>query len=83
MASIGTKKAYDVVQQTWIIECLKMYKIPDKIINFIMNAKENTWMEFIVGGLNLNVKTQGYLLGRLILTTAICYDYDITQRRSL
>ena len=35
------KKAYDMVPQTWIIECLKMYKISTKIINFITNATEN------------------------------------------
>ena len=27
-----------MVPKTWIIECLKVYKISDKIINFITNA---------------------------------------------
>ena len=41
IAWIESKKANYIVQQTWIIDCLKMYKISDKIINFIMNAVEN------------------------------------------
>ena len=32
IASIDDKKRYDIVSQTWIIKCLKMYKIADKII---------------------------------------------------
>ena len=28
-------KNYDMVSQTWIIQCLKIYKISDKIIKFI------------------------------------------------
>ena len=30
MVSIDDKTAYDMVSQTWIVECLKMYKIPTK-----------------------------------------------------
>ena len=39
MAWIDYKKAYDMVPQSWIINCLKMYKILPKIINFI----KKTW----------------------------------------
>ena len=35
MAWIDYKKAYDMVPQSWIINCLKMYKISDEVINFI------------------------------------------------
>ena len=35
----GKMKGYGIVSQTWIIECLKMYKIPNKIINFISEGK--------------------------------------------
>ena len=34
-AWIDYKKAYDMVPQTWIINCLKMYKISHEVINFI------------------------------------------------
>ena len=35
MAWIDFKKAYDMVLQSWMINCLKMYKISDEVINFI------------------------------------------------
>ena len=35
MAWIDYKKAYDMVPQSWIINCLKRYKISHKTINFI------------------------------------------------
>ena len=45
MAWIDYKKAYDMVPQSCIINCLKMYKISHETINFI----EKTWKS---GGLN-------------------------------
>ena len=42
MAWIDYKKAYDMVPQSWIINCLKIYKISHEVINFIeetMKAK--------------------------------------------
>ena len=50
MAWIDYKKASDIVQQTQIIECLKMYKISNKIIKFIMEVMKNWKIE--VGGEN-------------------------------
>ena len=35
MAWIDYKKAYDMVPQSWIMNCLKMYKISHELINFI------------------------------------------------
>ena len=35
MAWIDYKTAYDMVPQSWIINCLEMYKISDEVINFI------------------------------------------------
>ena len=35
MALIDYKKAYDMIPQSWIINCLKMYQISDEVINFI------------------------------------------------
>ena len=35
MAWIDYKKAYDMGPQSWIINCLKLYKISHEIINFI------------------------------------------------
>ena len=42
MAWINDKKAYDMVSKTWIIHCLKMYKISHEIIKFIEKIME-TW----------------------------------------
>ena len=35
MVWIDYIKAYDMVPRSWIINCLKMYKISDEVINFI------------------------------------------------
>ena len=40
MTWIDNKKAYDMVLQSWIINCLKMYKISNEIINFIEKKHE-------------------------------------------
>ena len=46
---IDYKKAYDIILQSWIIECLKMYKISGEIIKFIDNTMENWRVELTVG----------------------------------
>ena len=54
MSWINDKKTYDM-----IIKCLKVYKIFDKIIKFITNAKENWREELTAGGQTLaEVKIQ-------------------------
>ena len=42
MARIDYKKAYDIVPQSWITYCLKMYKISHEVINFIEKTMK-TW----------------------------------------
>ena len=42
MAWIDYKKAYDMVPQSLIILCLKMYKISHEVINFIEKTMQ-TW----------------------------------------
>ena len=42
MAWIDYKKAYDMVPQSWIINCFKMYKISYEVINFIEKIMK-TW----------------------------------------
>ena len=49
MAWIHYIKAYDMVPQSLIINCLKMYKISHEVINFI----EETRVELTAGGRNL------------------------------
>ena len=50
MAWIGYKKAYDMVPQSWIIKCLKMYKISHEVINFIEKTMKTLWVELTAGG---------------------------------
>ena len=37
-AWINNKNIYDMVPKSWIVECLKMYKISDKVTKFITEA---------------------------------------------
>ena len=50
MAWIDNKNAYDVVPQSWIINCLKMYKISDEVINFIEKTMKTWRVELTAGG---------------------------------
>ena len=49
MAWIHYEKAYDMVQQRWI-DCLKMYKISDKIIKFIEKIMKKLESGLTAGG---------------------------------
>ena len=53
MARIDYKKAHDMVLQSWIINCLKMYIISHKVINFIEKTMKTWWVEWITGGRSL------------------------------
>ena len=60
--TIGNK-AYDILPQNRIMECLKKYKITDKVINFITKAKENLKVELAVRGPTLaEIKIQRGIL---------------------
>ena len=50
MAWIYYKKAYDMVQQGWIIDCLKMYMISSDVIKFTKNTMEKWRVELTAGG---------------------------------
>ena len=50
---IDYKKAYDMVPQSWIINCLKMYKISDEVINFIEKTMKTWRVELTAGGRRL------------------------------
>ena len=41
MVWIDYKKAYDMLPQSWILHCLKMYKISHEVINFIEQTMKN------------------------------------------
>ena len=50
MAWIDYKKAYDILPQSWILHCLKMYKISHKVINFIEQTMKTWRVELTAGG---------------------------------
>ena len=50
MAWIDNKKAYDMVPQSWIQHCLKMYKISHEVINFIEQTMKTRREELTAGG---------------------------------
>ena len=49
MTWIDYKKAYDMVPQSWIINCLKMYKISDEVIKFLEKTRK-TWRVEVTAG---------------------------------
>ena len=53
MAWIDNKKAYDMVPQSQIINCLKMYKISHEVINFIEKTMKTWKVELTAGGISL------------------------------
>ena len=53
MAWIDYKKAYDMVPQRWIINCHKMNKISDEVINFIEKTMKTWRVELTAGGRSL------------------------------
>ena len=53
MARTDYKKAYDMVPQSGIIHCLKMYKISHEVINFIEKTMQTWRVELTAGGRSL------------------------------
>ena len=50
MAWIDYKKAYDLVPQSRILHCLKMYKISHEVINLIEQTMQAERVELTAGG---------------------------------
>ena len=65
MAWIDYKKAYDMVPQSWIINCLKMYQISHETINFIEKKHEKleSWINSRRKKLGRNKDTRGIFQG--------------------
>ena len=53
IALINYKKAYDMVPQSWIINCHKMYEISHEVINLIENTMKTWRVELTAGGRSL------------------------------
>ena len=48
MAWIDYTKAYDMIPQSWIVNCLKIYKISHEVRNFIEKTMK-TWRVELIG----------------------------------
>ena len=69
MMSIDDKNAYDMVQKILIINCLKMYKTSNQVINFIENTMKNRRGELTTGRKSLaEVKIKREIFHRDTLT---------------
>ena len=53
MALINNKKAYDMVHQSWIINCLKIYKKSDEFMKFIEKTMKPWIVELTTEGRSL------------------------------
>ena len=72
MAWIDYKNAYDMVPQSWIINCLKIYKISHEVINFIERTMKTWRMELTAGERSLaEAKIQGDTLSALLFIIAM------------
>ena len=86
MAWIDYKKAYDMVPQSWIIDCLEMYKISNEVIKFIKNTMKNCRVELTTGGKSLaEVKIQreifqGDVLSSLLFVIVIMLPNHILRK---
>ena len=47
------KKTYDIVPQNWILNCLRMYKIPDHVVQFIEKTMPTYRVKITAGGKSL------------------------------
>ena len=56
MTWIDYKNAYDMVPQSWIMKCFKMYKISDEVINFIEKTMKTLRVELTAGRKSLAEK---------------------------
>ena len=86
MTWIDFKKAYDVFPQNWILDCLKMYKIFDQVIQFIEKTLETFRVELTAGCKSLaEVKIQrgifqGDALSPLIFVIAMIPQYHTLKK---
>ena len=53
LAWIDYKKEYDIVPQSWIINCLQRYKKLDEVINLIEKTMKTWRVEMTAGGKSL------------------------------
>ena len=78
MAWIDNKKAYDMLPQSWILHCLKMYKISLEAINFIEQTMQ-TWRVELAAGRRSIPETKRDFPRRCTITLTIHNSHDATE----
>ena len=69
-----------MVPQSWIINCLKMYKISNEVIKFIEETMKNWRVELTAGSKSLAaVKIQRDIFQRYTIAITIFDCYYVTQ----
>ena len=68
------KKPYDMVLQSWIIDCFKMCKITGEVMKFMEHIMEK-WKKT----LNLNENPESNLPVRCTITITLCNSDDATE----
>ena len=81
MAQID-KKAYDMVLQSWILHCFKIYEILDKVIKFIDKTMETWRVELTAGGKSLAEVKRGIFQRDALSPITICNRDDVKQSHS-
>ena len=77
MAWIDYKKAYDMVPQSWIINCLKMFKLSNEVTNFIEKTMKTWKVELTAGQKSLaEAKVQGDALSPLLFIIEMTYRHQ-------
>ena len=84
MACIDHKNDYDMAPQSWILHCLKMYKIPDQIIEFIEKTMQTQRAELTAGEKKLRrgKDPKRHIQGRCNIVITICESHDVIQPHS-
>ena len=80
MAWVGLKKADDMVPETWIIDCVKMCKISENVINIVKNTMKN-WIVLQTAGkkILLDENPDSDLPGICAISSTICNNEVASQ----
>ena len=80
MTWIDNIKTYDMLLQSWIINCQKMYKTSNKVIKIIEKTMETCRVELFAGGKNPERIFQGVALSTLLFAiTMITLNYILRK----
>ena len=84
MAWIDYKKTYDMIPQSWILHCLKMYKIRlSHIVYWEDHGNLKNGTDSKRKKISRGKDPKRHILGRCTITITICNSHDATQPHAL